>query len=437
MSSLRKFARLLLTVSLILSMGLLAGCGLKLFDQKQPQAPARPQPAPIKGTTVALVLPRNTAPLANAVIGGARLGETAQKGTKNPVRVRVIYADGAWLQEIAKLPERTIIGGPMTPAAYQQMKAAGIMDKRVVFAFLPQLPSGDEGQVAWRFFPSQEDQTGAVASFCVDELGITSMASFGPNSAFANAMTDRLEQALAGKGVVLQRITADGDPMAWGQILKPYVNPTTNESNGTLQPQTPFESVFLPVAWRRLQSVNTAFGSNGEERLVMFGTMLWDDANTRGNQNADRFVLAAWPSPFLRDRAPATLANSNVATFWGALGYDFTRFAARLGLSGRPSSSEVTAAARQLSSMSFSMAPLSYDSSGMASQQLYMVQAGQGGPQQANAGNIRAARDAAVQRVEERATSPSAGQPSPQSSGPIMRANPNSSYRLSLPGAMR
>lgn len=439
--------RLVVILSLVLSLGLISGCGLVggIGQKKEPVKPATPA---IKGTTVVLVVPRGQAAAAvNALTEGANIGVASQKGTKNPIRLRVIYSDGNWLQELASQPDRTIIGGVMSETAYQQMKVAGIMDKKVVFVFMPKLPSGDEGSVAWRFFPSIGDQAEACASFCVNKLGIQSVASFSGNDSFSNVMVNEMEQNLASRGVVLQRIQATGSSQNWAELLKPYVNPSTNESNGTLVPNTPFQAVFLTDSWKRLQSVNTAFGANGEDRLVMMGTMLWDGFNARGNQNAAQFALVTWPSPFLRDRVPASLAQSKACTFWGALGYDFARFAARLGLSGRPSAREVTAAARQVSAMSFAMAPISYDSSGMASQKMFMVQAGLGGTVSVDVGTINAAREAASQRVNERGAveePTTLGQPAalPASvsgtvpaSGPIMRSGPNSSYRLSLPGA--
>ena len=170
----------------------------------------------------------------------------------------------------------------------------------------------------------------------------------------------------------------------------------------------------------------------------------------------------------MRNSAPASLANTSFGNFWGALGYDFARFAARLAISGRPSSQEVTDAARTTSSMTFAMAPVSYNRQGVASQKLFMVQAGAGGSVLADPAAMKDAREAAVQAVEMRglpqdpsldATPAEAGQPQdgaltpaqaaagtgqqaapavqPRSTEPIMRSAPNSSYRLSLPGAAR
>ena len=451
--SYRTVFRSALVLSLILSLALLAGCAMPGFLKPQkPEKPAQP-----RGTTVALVVPSGkVASIVTALTSGARLAAQQQAGTR-PVTVRVIATQGNWLQELAALPENTVIGGPLSEASYKKMKAAGIMDKKVVFAFLGKLDAGDEGTVAWRFYPSLEDQIDAVVKLSVDRLDIRTMASFGPADNFSVAATNLLEQKLAAQNIILQRISAGSNPATWGEQLKPYINTQTDEATGALIPQTPFEAVFLPDSWRRLGSVHTAFASNGEDRLVMLGTMLWDGFNTRGTQNASQYTLVAYPSAFVRSTAPASLAKTNFATFWGALGYDFVRFASRLNVQGRPASPRVSAAARQAALMDFAMAPISYDAGGKASQRLVMVQPGLAGPVPVDLNTMRAARAAAQQRVEDRrlqATEAEAAQaaqpvqpvqgtmapvqapglPGPDTGKPIMRTTPHSSYKLSLPG---
>ncbi len=439
------FRRLGGALSLVLVMTLLAGCGLP--GMMKPSKPEPAKPAPVKGTTVALVVPRNAAQGAvNALIQGARIGAQSQAGTKQPARVTVIYSDGDRRTQRAALPERSVVGMLMLSGegTYRQMKNAGVMDKRVVFCFMKHLPDGDEGATAWRFYPSNADQVEAVAELVVGQLGIRSAASFGPEDEYSLGMVGELEQNLASRGVVLQRITAVGSSATWGELLKPYVNPETNETNGTLKPNTPFEAVFLTDSWRRLQSVVTAFGSNGEDRLLMAGTMLWDGYNVHGSQNASKYGLVTWPSAYLPTRAPAALAGSKANTFWGALGYDFVRFAARLQIDGRPSATVVNRAARQVAAMPFIMAPIRYDGSGRATQKLFMVQVGAAGTQVADPSVLRAALDRARENVENRASVPAdqarigiAPGAAGSSDAPIMRAGPNSSYRLSLPGVAR
>ncbi len=436
MSRLSLSRHLVVVLPVILVMLMLAGCALPDLQPSRKAEPARP-PALVKGTTVALVVPRGQAPaVVNALVSGAQHGVEAQTGSANPARVYVYYGEGDWLHQLNALPGRTVIGVLGVPL-YRQMRDAGLMDKRVVFAFLSELPDGDEGVTAWRFFSSRADEAEAMSRLVVDELGIRSVASFGQEDQYSMQLTGELEQKLASRGVILQRITATGQPGAWGDTLASWVNPTINESNGTLMPHTPFEAVFVTTSWRNLQALNTAFASNGEERLLMAGTMLWDSFNARGNQNASKYALVTWPSQYLPDQAPEVLAGTKANTSWGALGYDFVRFAARLGLEGRPSSDEITRACRRAASMSFTMAPISYDADGKASQKLYMVQAGLNGPQLASTSALLNAMQEARTHMEQRAASSNPSGATTGADGAIMHTGPRSSYKLSLPGLRR
>ena len=441
----RSFPRTILTMLLICSLALLAGCAFPGFLQQTKKEP--PKPRQPRTTTVALVVPSGQlASIVSSLTSGARLAAQQQPASA-PVKVQVVRTEGAWLKTLAALPENSVIGGPLTESAYLQMKQAGILDRKATFAFMPELPAGDEGTAAWRFFPSMNDQVNAIVELAVDKLGVSTMASFGPQDKYSQTITSLLEQKLAAENVILQRITVTGSPDSWGNIAKPYVNPIQDEATGVLTPQTPFEAVFLPDSWRRLSSVHTAFASNGEDRLYMFGTMLWDGYNTRGTQNANQYALVAYPSAYVASRAPASLTKTNYATFWGALGYDFVRFASRLNIKGRPASTEVCAMARQAALMNFVLAPISYDSRGKATQKLFMVQPGVAGSSLVDASALLRARAEAVERASERAATPAELETTPlgsggtvqrpvtQPRGPIIRTTPHSSHKLSLPGA--
>ena len=175
----RSFFRSVLALVLVCSMALLAGCALPGFLQQGKKEP--PKPREPKATTVALVVPAGQmASVVNSLTGGARLAAQEQPAS-SPVKVQVVRMQGNWLQTLAALPDNAVIGGPVTEAAYRQMKQAGIMDKKVVFAFMAQIDAGDEGTKAWRFFPSMDDQIDAIVELAVDRLDLRTMASFGPS----------------------------------------------------------------------------------------------------------------------------------------------------------------------------------------------------------------------------------------------------------------
>lgn len=440
----------LLLVGLLLS---LAGCAMPGLFQPQSGEAEKPR---ARTATVAIVTPAKQNSSVTVLVAGARIA--AQELAEGaPVTLTEVRAEGGWLKTLADLPKDAIIGAVVTDAMYKQMKDAGVMAKHPVFVFKAELPAGDEGNAAWRFFPSLEDQIDAVVKLCVDQMGIRDVASFSGTDRFSSQATSLFEQKLAAKNVILTRIAAEGEPSSWSLLVKPVVNPQTDEMTGALTPRTPFQALFVPESWRRLSDVYTAFASNGEDRLLILGNMLWDGYNLRGTQNAENYALVTYPTAYLKARAPKSLASSHASSFWGALGYDFVRFAQRMVVNGRPDSKVISQAARQAALMNFVLAPISFDNAGKASQKLFMVQPGVSGATLVSVDNLKAAREAAIERVLNRTpqdpaldvtptddgTLPNFGAseakaatlPPQQPSGPIMRATPHSSHKLSLPGA--
>lgn len=440
----------LLLVGMLLT---LAGCAMPGLFQPQPGGAEKPKG---RTATVAIVTPAKQNPSVTVLVAGARIA-AQELSDGASVHLTEVRAEGAWLKTLGDLPKDAIIGAVVTDAMYKQMKDAGVMARHPVFVFKAELPAGDEGSTAWRFFPSLEDQIDAVVKLCVDQMGIRDVASFSGTDRFSAQATGLFEQKLAAKNVILTRIAAEGDPSSWPLLVKPVVNPQTDEMTGALTPQTPFQALFVPESWRRLSDVHTAFASNGEDRLLILGNMLWDGYNLRGTQNAQDYALVTYPTAYLKSRAPKSLASSHAGSFWGALGYDFVRFAQRMVVNGRPESRVISQAARQAALMNFVLAPISYDNAGKASQKLFMVQPGVSGATLATVDSLQAARQAAIERTQSRVpqdptldVTPTEGSslpnfgasearaatlPAQQPSGPIMRQTPHSSHKLSLPGA--
>jgi hypothetical protein len=72
--------------------------------------------------------------------------------------------------------------------------------------------------------------------------------------------------------------------------------------------------------------------------------------------------------------------NEEEPDFWVALGYDFVRLAHRVGkMSTDGGSKDFTQILNSLHEFSWSMAPLSWDAQGRASQELFVVQPGDKG----------------------------------------------------------
>ena len=428
----------------------LAGCAMPGLLQEKPVEPPKER---VRTASVAIVTPAKQNASVSALLLGARIAvQDLAQGA--PVTLTEVGAEGAWLTTLADLPAGTVIGAVVTDAMYRQMKDAGIMARHPVFVFRAELPAGDEGSAAWRFFPSLEDQIDAVVKLCVDQMDIREVASFSGTDRFSTQATNLFEQKLAEKNVILTRIAAEGDPSSWSLLVRPVVNPQMDEMTGALTPQTPFQALFVPESWRRLSDVYTAFASNGEDRLLILGNLFWDGYTLRGALNPQDHALVTYPTAYLKERAPRALAESQAGSFGGALGYDFVRFAQRMVVNGRPESGVISRAARQAALMNFVLAPISYDNDGRASQRLFMVQPGVSGASPVDLNALKAARQEAIERALSRTpqdptleVTPTDGSmpnfgagrtgalPPQQPTGPIMRSTPHSSHKLSLPGA--
>ena len=300
--------------------------------------------------------------------------ELAANGTS--VRLENINTENAdWLARLNALPPVcAVVGGPIQEDKYLAAKKAGALEKRAFFAFMPTLQSGDEGKAAWRFFPSQQDQINALIKFATDELNIRTYGAFYPDDNYGRRMTQLLEKDLQKMQIPLQKGSYNPKaPATWTASLKPLINPRPSSDGKTLVPQTMFEAVFLPDSWKNIDGITKSLLVNGEDRLVLLGTTLWEQG-LAGKQipRAERFSLAVFPGVWNKSKAPRSIASSG--DFWTALGYDFVNFGARVGLAMKPAPAAVTALSQKAAPAIRAMAPMHWDDSGLASQQLYLFQ---------------------------------------------------------------
>ncbi|MDR2573061.1 MAG: hypothetical protein LBC94_01735 [Desulfovibrio sp.] len=374
MSDKQTYSRILL---LLAHLCVLAACSMP-FRHAPPSRQAPPPPKPPAGPCVVLSLPLSGTyePIAAKISKGAELArqEAAVRGV--PLRLEIINAEGPrWLAELAALPQEcVVVGGPLQAGRYDEARKAGLTGQRVFFTFLPSLESGDEGVRAWRFFPSPQDQIDALIAFATDTLNIHTYGAFYPDDAFGGRMTALLEQSLASRGMYLQKASyPPAGVTLWSEAAAALLRPVMGPDGRTPVPQTTFETLFLPDSWKNMDMLTTSLLYNGEDRLVLLGTTLWEQSlSNRILANAERYILAVFPGAWNPVSSPAALKTQG-GDFWMGLGYDFTRFAVRLGLVSHPAPGEVNARARAVQ-MPWSMAPLTWDGNGVARQKLWIFQ---------------------------------------------------------------
>lgn len=353
-----------------------------------------PGDVPSQGN-VALLLPMQGqfAGLSNKIYNGAQAAQHAMARAGSGVNITLIDTESPdWQQKLAALPANVVIGGPMTSAAYEQAKTGGLLTGRAVFAFLPALPSGEEGVVAWRFFTSPKDQVDALLGFCRDDLGIYGVGSLFPTDSYGERMNGVMQAEAANYGISV--------------TSSPYSTQNMSEWDGAvkslLRNKGAFDAVFMPDTWANAKGIVSYIFYNREDRLVLMGTALWEQSlyNER-TPDASYFYLGVFPGAWNNESQspakqtlvsilnqmgagaagaiPGQAASSGGADFWQALGFDFVRFAMNLGEpssgileSGAWSAEELNSRITTAQSMDWSMAPMQWSSDGLVAQKLFL-----------------------------------------------------------------
>lgn len=437
-------------------------CAFALAGCQMPGAGGSASVGKINNPCVVLALPASGpyAPWAAKIKKGASIAVQQQKRTGMDTRLETVNTESPdWIARIEALPEMcAVVGGPIQDKAYIAAKKSGILQRRVFFPFVPNLQSGDEGQLAWRFFPNPQDQIDALVRLVTDEMNIRTYGSFYPSDSYGPRMSSMLEKTLAKRHISLQKASYNPSaPATWSGALKPLINPATPEGGSQPVPQTMFEALFLPDSWKHMDMLTTSLLYNGEDRILLLGTTLWE-ASLSGKPvpKAAKYELAVFPGAWDRNRAPAALNNAE-NDFWVALGYDFINFAVNLGFDRRPTAAEVLLRAQKSSSMIRGMAPITWDASGHAHQNLYLFQIGANGIKPVNADQLRQLRAASVERAalrmqngaetpEVAETGETAATETPQAArqaeavpaapapaAPVLGTVPQPSYKLRLP----
>ncbi len=335
------------------------------------------------GQQVALLLPMGGAfaPISSKISSGADVARQELGRSNYAVQLTVINTDDPnWPQHLAALPKGTIIGGPLQSAAFSQIKSSGVLAGRAMFTFLPQLDPGDEGRLAWRFYTSGKDQVDAVLTFCRDSLGIVSVSSLYPDDNYGRRMNDtfRAEAAALGVSVVKDQVYPSSGQESWNNLAAGFLG--VRKTDPPMDPNPVFQAVFMPDSWTNSAVMAANIHYFMEDRQVLMGTTIWEQGLSKGqNMDAQYFSLGVFPSAWNyttptpgQQSLQAALAGK--AGFWEALGYDFVRFASRLGSpegdAWTPEALNSRIASAQ--SMNWSMAQMQWDAGGQCRQFLYL-----------------------------------------------------------------
>jgi len=375
-------------VACLLSAGCLSSCvsrPAKTTSQpvRQDAAPVVYSPDPGASLCLSLALPRQgpARSIAEKIARGANAAKRELERQGTMVTLHMLDADQPdWLDQLAALPpECALVGGPMQAAAYSAAKNSPAARGRAFFTFMPQLEPDDEGRIAWRFFPSPEDQVDALLGFLQIEMGFSAYAALYPDEPYGRRMTEIFRQRAALRGAAVQAARyTPGATAEWANAAAKLVG--RQEINKTPFPTTNFQAIFLPGSWASADQLITSLHYNGEDRLVLLGDALWGEGIQNRPPGIPRYYQialfpGAWNPTLAGPGAQSLLAAAQGAApdFWLGLGYDFLRFAARLNLpAGWTPQLVAQHAAQAQRSFAWSIAPISWDEQGKATQALFV-----------------------------------------------------------------
>lgn len=334
---------------------------------------------PLYSGCVALALPTSGvyAPFGAQVAEGAKAAQAELKKSGVSMDVKVVDTESSdWLTQLAQLPPECVaVGGPLRPDAYAAAKRQSLTRSRAFFTFLSQLEGNDEGTVAWRFFSSPSDQVNAMLRFA-GELGIKNFGVLSPGDVYARKMTELFVRAAEASGSTVQiTLYQLGDIPGLTQTMTQFVG-------GGAAPNPSFQAVFIPDSWQNVTQVIPYLFYQGEDRLVLMGTTLWEQGlSNAGSINVANMDLAVFPGAWngaTPNEAASTLMTALTASgqptpnFWVSFGYDFVRFASALNLSAPGwTAKEVNNRLSTAQNIHWSMAPITWNR-GRASQHLFI-----------------------------------------------------------------
>jgi ABC-type branched-subunit amino acid transport system substrate-binding protein len=352
--------------------------------------------APASGHNVAVLLPLGGQfrEFGGKVVKGIHAGQAELAHAGTPVEVTVIdVTQEGWMDQLRNLPpEVTLVGGPMHRISLQELQnAGGVPGGRYFLVFMPTLGETlHEGADAWRFFSSPKDEIDALLNLSLGSFGIRHFGLLRPEDRYGQAMGElfALETARLGGQVTATGIYSPADATGWDVAVQQMLQQA--EAGGG------FGAVFIPDDWTRSDGILPNFFHNNVQDLLIMGPQLWTEALTRAASaksgiNIKNYRLAVCPGAWWPDNtAPAARELVRVmhaegqqpADFWVALGYDFIRMIALVGpLPQGLSPGDVSARlAQSAASMQWSMAPLSYDASGLVHQSMFLFRPSVAGP---------------------------------------------------------
>jgi len=364
--------------------------------------------------TIGLTLPLSGpyATIGWKILRGASLAQWALLQDGVQIKIKTINTDAPdWQNILHNESEALIFGGPLLKKNWEELTKLGENERKLFFTFLPTIEQ--EGQAGWRFFPSPRDQVRVLIKKVILDLNFTNLAILYPEENYGRKMAKIFweESSKLGAKITGLKSYPPDQPTRWGKIVASFLN--IKDKNDPLQnPDPDFQAVFIPDSLSRVRAIIPQFFFYDENRLLFLGPMLWTQGFNPKELEVHYFSLALVPGAWWPENHGAkvtqlkNLLNQTVQgepDFWVALGFDFVRFSTMLGrLSDSWHSSKINQILAQIQDMDWTMAPISWNEHGQASQDLFVFQPSSSGLIPANITSIEAKIEFRTERRAQR-----------------------------------
>lgn len=344
------------------------------------------------GQTIALALPLTGSyrEISQSLLRGAVTAQGELLSQDKQLAIQVINTQSpTWKQQLAALPANgTVVGGPLRSARFEELVQAGLTQARPYFTFLSHLGTYQEGHDAWRFFPGSDDQTQMLLALATAGLGIKEFGILYPEESYGQRLFQQFsaQAQSAGLPAPIAQSYPPLEPQQWGGRVESFLKQMQGEGTAPSR-QSPFKALFVPDGWSQAKLLIPQLFFYDEDRLLIMGPSLWGQALAEEkNLEANYFQLAVFPHAWWPQNpaqgtqqlhAAMEEQGLGIPDFWSALGYDFIRFMHTMSLNGEihdPGTVNISLTGNAARFTDWSMAPLSWDASGSASQQLFLFQ---------------------------------------------------------------
>lgn len=338
------------------------------------------QPASEQSVALALPLTGPYSEVASKILRGAMAARKDLELEGATVDVQVVNTEAdTWQQDLAGLPQQAhVVGGPLRVNIFKQLAGSQLLRQRAFFAFLSGLGAAREGQDAWRFFTSAEDQVRTLVNNARYEFDVQNTSVLYPEDSYGMHMAQLFRQEAMGQRLAVNASESypPRDTSQWNDIVARVA-------------RSGAQSVFIPGDWAHAEQLAPYLPYHDASDILIMGPSIWGPSiDRKGYVETSTFTKAIFPGPWWPENdTPAAMAlkrrmqeeGQPMPDFWVALGYDFVRFAARLNLQPGWTPEQVNQSIQSAQNMDWSQAPIVWSSQGQAAQQLFALRLTQNG----------------------------------------------------------